>query len=274
MATITGQTSIAVPAKVSDKIISEAVAATGLSSLVNVQVAIPGETIQTYDLAYHDARFHNPTTDTKTVDAETVKTIDVRMYDFYKIFKVADSTEAAVPNVIAQMQRDLPVVLGATLQKAIFPVSGLVEGNPWTDVLPSPVEVNLSTAAGWQTAIDVKGYSGLLLADGTKTLLANALTEGSNVNPLSFGIDDGQLVGGKPAYFSDLGETELTDIAGVAGDWSKALLYIDPVLSMARVDSTTSYQMMLEDSVAFKVKWRVGFGVADKARFKTFKQSA
>ena len=97
------------------------------------------------------------------------------------------------------------------------------------------------------------------------------MVEGSNTNLLTFGVGDGSLVKGKPVYFSDLGETPLTTVAGISGDWSKAVLFVDNSLQLQRVDGSTDYELMLDDAVAYRLKWRVGFGVADKTRFKVFK---
>lgn len=272
--------SIPVPAEVSSEIITNAIDATGLASLVNIQPATSGEAIQTYNLEYAKARFHNPTTETKTPSDLTANLLEVRMYDFYQIYKVKDTTDRAVPQVIAQMQRDLPRVLGATLQQAVFPVANLVAGNPWvgadgnSTVFGAAVEEDLSKASGWLDATSVKGYKGMLLNDLAKDSVQNALVEGSTQNVLTFGVDDGTLLRGKPVYFTDLDNTALTDIAGISGDWSKAVLFVDDSLSMNVVDSSTSYQMMLEDARTYKVKWRVGFGVTDRSRFKVFKQKA
>lgn len=280
MAAIEHLSRIPVPAAVSNEIITDAIDASGLASLVNVQIAPNSDTVQTYDLTYGKARFHNPVTDKKTPDDLGAKLIDVKMYPFYKIYKIHDDDVDGAAQVIAQMQRDLPRVLAATLQQAVFPVQGLVEGNPWVDesgnstVFGAAVEEDLTKASGWLDATSVRGYKGMLLADGTKDLLQNALVEGSNTNLLTFGVEDGTLLRGKPVYFSDLGDTPLTTVAGISGDWSKAVLFVDSSLQLQRVDGSTDYELMLDDAVAYRLKWRVGFGVADKARFKVFKNKA
>ena len=279
MATIEHLSRIPVPAAVSNEIITNAIDASGLASLVNVQVAPNSDTVQTYDLTYAKAKFHNPVTNQKTPSDLTAKLVEVKMYPVYQIYKIHDDDELGAQQVIAQMQRDLPKVLASTIQQAVFPVANFVEGNPWVSsgastVFNATVEEDLSKASGWLDATNVKGYSGMLLADGTKDLLQSALVEGSNTNLLTFGVGDGTLVKGKPVYFSDLGETPLTTVAGISGDWSKAVLFVDNSLQLQRVDGSTDYELMLDDAVAYRLKWRVGFGVADKARFKVFKKSA
>ena len=279
MAAIEHLSRIPVPAAVSNEIITNAIDASGLASLVNVQVAPNSDTVQVYDLTHARAKFHNPVTNPKTPADLQAQLVEVKMYPIYQIYKIHDDDELGAQQVIAQMQRDLPRVLANTLQQAVFPVNNLVEGNPWVSsgastVFNATVEEDLTKASGWLDATSVKGYSGMLLADGTKDLLQNALVEGSNTNLLTFGVGDGTLVRGKPVYFTDLGETELTTVAGIAGDWSKAVLFVDSSLQLQRVDGSTDYEMMLDDAVAYRLKWRVGFGVADKARFKVFKNKA
>lgn len=276
MAAIEHLSRIPVPAAVSSEIITNAIDASGLASLVNVQVAPSSDTVQTYDLTYARAKFHNPIDNQKTPSDLDAKMVEVKMYPVYQIYKIHDDDELGAQQVIAQMQRDLPLVLAATIQQAVFPVDGLVDGNPWVSsgsstVFNAAVEEDLTKASGWLDATNVKGYSGMLLADGTKDLLQGALVEGSNTNLLTFGVGDGTLVKGKPVYFSDLGETPLTTVAGIAGDWSKAVLFVDNSLQLQRVDGSTDYELMLDDAVAYRLKWRVGFGVADKSRFKVFK---
>lgn len=276
MAAIEHLSRIPVPAAVSNEIITNAIDASGLASLVNVQVAPNSDTVQTYDLTYARAKFHNPVTNSKVPSDLGAKMVEVKMYPIYQIYKIHDDDELGAQQVIAQMQRDLPKVLASTMQQAVFPVADFVEGNPWVSegastVFNATVEEDLTKASGWLDATSVKGYSGMLLADGTKDLLQGALVEGSNTNLLTFGVGDGTLVRGKPVYFSDLGETPLTTVAGIAGDWSKAVLFVDSSLQLQRVDGSTDYELMLDDAVAYRLKWRVGFGVADKARFKVFK---
>ena len=279
MAAIEHLSRIPVPAAVSNEIITNAIDASGLASLVNVQVAPNSDTVQTYDLTYARAKFHNPVTNSKVPSDLDAKMVEVKMYPIYQIYKVHDDDELGAQQVIAQMQRDLPKVLASTMQQAVFPVADFVEGNPWVSegastVFNATVEEDLTKASGWLDATSVKGYSGMLLADGTKDLLQGALVEGSNTNLLTFGVGDGTLVKGKPIYFSDLGDTPLTTVAGIAGDWSKAVLFVDSSLQLQRVDGSTDYELMLDDAVAYRLKWRVGFGVADKARFKVFKNKA
>lgn len=279
MAAIEHLSRIPVPAAVSNEIITNAIDASGLASLVNIQIAPNSDTIQTYDLTYGKARFHNPVTSQKTPDDLDAKLIDVKMYPFYTIYKIHDDDVDGAAQVIAQMQRDLPRVLAATLQQAVFPVDDLVEGNPWVSagnstVFNAAVEEDLTKASGWLDATSVKGYKGMLLSDQTKDMLQNALVEGSNTNLLTFGVDDGTLLRGKPVYFSDLDDTPVTTVAGISGDWSKAVLFVDNSLQLQRVDGSTDYGLMLDDAVAYRLKWRVGFGVADKSRFKVFKNKA
>ena len=276
MAAIEHLSRIPVPAAVSNEIITNAIDASGLASLVNVQIAPNADTVQTYDLTYAKAKFHNPVTNSKVPSDLDAKLVEVKMYPVYQIYKIHDDDELGAQQVIAQMQRDLPKVLASTIQQAVFPVDDFVEGNPWvasgaSTVFNATVEEDLTKASGWLDATNVKGYSGMLLADGTKDLLQGALVEGSNTNLLTFGVGDGTLVRGKPVYFSDLADTPLTTVAGIAGDWSKAVLFVDSSLQLQRVDGSTDYELMLDDAVAYRLKWRVGFGVADKSRFKVFK---
>lgn len=280
---IENMTNIQVPAEVSADIFTDALEVSGLTSLaanagLNLRITSDPRDRIAYDVSGAEAYWHNPVTDEKKVSANTIKTVSVPMYDLALIWKVQDHTDLDATELINQLKLDAPRKLGEALQKTIFggrlekpeaPFGGI-------ETFGEATAIDTTSANAWAGVIDgVDDASGLLLNSKVKSDLKTAVTTvqaGVTINPLTFGIDDGYTVAGLPAYFVKRAIEETADLAGIVGDWSKAVLYIKNDLSLQTVDGSTDFQMMREDARAYKLKWRCGFAVADKKYFKTFKK--
>lgn len=278
-------TTIPVPAEVSADIFTDALEVSGLTSLaanagLNLRITSDPRDRIAYDVSGAEAYWHNPVTDEKKVSANTIKTVNVPMYDLALIWKVQDHTDLDATELINQLKLDAPRKLGEALQKTIFGGTAEKTEAPFGGVATfgDATAIDTTSANAWAGVIDgVDDASGLLLNSKVKSDLKTAVTTvqaGVTINPLTFGIDDGYTVAGLPAYFVKRATEETTALAGIVGDWSKAVLYIKNDLSLQTVDGSTDFQMMREDARAYKLKWRCGFAVADKKYFKTFKKQA
>ena len=276
-------TNIPVPAEVSADIFTDALEVSGLTSLaanagLNLRITSDPRDRIAYDVSGAEAYWHNPVADEKKVSANTIKTVNVPMYDLALIWKVQDHTDLDATELINQLKLDAPRKLGEALQKTIFGGTAEKTEAPFggVETFGAATAIDTTSANAWAGVIDgVDDASGLLLNSKVKSDLKTAVTTvqaGVTINPLTFGIDDGYTVAGLPAYFVKRATEETTDLAGIVGDWSKAVLYIKNDLSLQTVDGSTDFQMMREDARAYKLKWRCGFAVADKKYFKTFKK--
>lgn len=280
---IENMTNIQVPAEVSAEIFTDALEVSGLTSLaanagLNLRITSDSRDRIFYDVSGAEADWHNPATEEKAVAENTVKTVSVPMTDLYLIWKVQDHTDQGATELINQLKIDAPKKLGEALQKTVFGGTAEFAKAPFGGVATfgDATEINTADANAWAGVIDsVDDATGLLLNSKVKSDLKTAVTTvqaGVTINPLTFGIEDGYAVAGLPAYFVKRVKSPVTDLAGVVGDWSKAVLYVKNDLSLQTVDGTTDFQMMREDARAYKLKWRCGFAVADKRYFKTFKK--
>ena len=285
MATIENMTNISVPAEVSADIFTDALEVSGLTSLaanagLNLRITSDPRDRIAYDVSGAEAFWHNPTTNEKTVTTDTVKTVNVPMYDLAIIWKVQDHTDLSATELINQLKLDAPKKLGEALQKTIFGGTAEKTEAPFggTTTFGDATAIDTTSAAAWAGVIDgVDDASGLLLNSKVKSDLKTAVTtvqSGVTINPLTFGIDDGYSVAGVPAYFVKRTKSAANALAGIVGDWSKAVLYLKNDLTLQTVDGSTDFQMMKEDARAFKLKWRAGFAIADKKYFSVFKKNA
>ena len=282
---IENMTNIQVPAEVSAEIFTDALEVSGLTSLaanagLNLRITSDPRDRIFYDVSGAEADWHNPATEEKAVAENTVKTVSVPMTDLYLIWKVQDHTDQSATELINQLKIDAPKKLGEALQKTVFGGTAEFTKAPFGGVTTfgDATEINTADANAWAGVIDgVDDATGLLLNSKVKSDLKTAVTTvqaGVTINPLTFGIEDGYTVAGLPSYFVKRAKSPVTDLAGVVGDWSKAVLYVKNDLSLQTVDGSTDFQMMREDARAYKLKWRCGFAVADKKYFKTFKKQA
>ena len=278
-------TNIPVPAEVSADIFTDALEVSGLTSLaanagLNLRITSDPRDRIAYDVSGAEAYWHNPVTNEKQVSTNAIKTVNVPMYDLALIWKVQDHTDLDATELINQLKLDAPRKLGEALQKTIFGGTAEKTEAPFGGVATfgEATAIDTASANAWAGVIDgVDDASGLLLNSKVKSDLKTAVTTvqaGVTINPLTFGIDDGYTVAGLPAYFVKRATEETTALAGIVGDWSKAVLYIKNDLSLQTVDGSTDFQMMREDARAYKLKWRCGFAVADKKYFKTFKKTS
>lgn len=227
-----------------------------------------------HSFTYGDAAFHNPLTDNnqKSVSKVTDSSIEVPMVNEYYIFKVPDFTADEYPGLIEQIKTELPLVLGQTLDRAVF----------GTEFIPSSKFTNItktatvdSTAAKWQAAAEAPSVdaTGWILSNAQKSNVRTAVTAGSNINPLTFGLNDGFQLAGMPAYFRDLPATGTTGTGtnktvGLVGDFRRAVLYVKDGIEFTVYSPETSFELARDNAVAIKASWRIGFAAANNALVK------
>ena len=221
-----------------------------------------------HSFTYGDAAFHNPLVDNdpKSVSKLTDNSIEVPMVNEYYIFKVSDFTAEEYPGLIEQLKTELPLVLGQTLDRAVF----------GTEFIPSSKFKNISnyvatvdnTVDSWQSAAEAPSVdaTGWIISNAQKSNVRAAVTAGSTVNPLTFGLNDGFQLAGMPAYFRDLPATGKT--VGLVGDFRRAVLYVKDGIEFTVYSPETSFELARENAVAIKASWRIGFAAADQALVK------
>lgn len=224
-----------------------------------------------HSFTYGDAAFHNPLVDDnpKVVSTLTDYSIEVPMVNEYYIFKVSDFTADEYPGLIEQIKTELPLVLGQTLDRAVF----------GTEFIPSSKFANITSTAAvdntvdsWRSAasapyVDATGW---IIANNQKPNLRAAVTAGSTVNPLTFGLNDGFQLAGMPAYFRDLPypDTNTGKTVGLVGDFRRAVLYVKDGIEFTVYSPETNFELARENAVAIKASWRIGFAAANMALVK------
>lgn len=218
-----------------------------------------------HSFTYGDAAFHNPVfdDDPKSITKLNDTPVEVQMANEYYIFKVPDFTAAEYPGLIEQIKTELPLVLGQTLDRAVF----------GRDFIPSSKFIEIgkdatvdNTAATWQAAAEAPSVdaTGWIIANSQKSNVRAAVTAGSTVNPLTFGLNDGFQLAGMPAYFRDL-PANAHKIVGLVGDFRRAVLYVKDGIEFTVYSPETSFELARENAVAIKASWRIGFAAAEDA---------
>lgn len=217
-----------------------------------------------HSFTYGDAAFHNPLVDDnpKFVSKVSDSSIEVPMVNEYYIFKVSDFTADEYPGLIEQIKTELPLVLGQTLDRAVF-------GN---EFIPSSKFANITKRAivdntidTWQVAAEAPSVdaTGWILSNTQKSNVRAVVTAGSTVNPLTFGLNDGFQLAGMPAYFRNLPTDGKT--VGLVGDFRRAVLYVKDGIEFTVYSPETSFELARENAVAIKASWRIGFAAANNA---------
>ena len=222
-----------------------------------------------HSFTYGDAAFHNPLVDTnpKSVSKVTDSSIEVPMVNEYYIFKVSDFTAAEYPGLIEQIKTELPMVLGQTLDRAVFGTE-FIPSSKFTNITKTATVDN--TAAKWQAAAEAPSVdaTGWILSNSQKSNVRTAVTAGSTVNPLTFGLNDGFQLAGMPAYFRDLPANTEHKTVGLVGDFRRAVLYVKDGIEFTVYSPETSFELARENAVAIKASWRIGFAAANNALVK------
>lgn len=218
-----------------------------------------------HSFTYGDAAFHNPLFDDtpKSVSKVNVSSVEVPMANEYYIFKVSDFTADEAPGLIEQIKTELPLVLGQTLDRAVFG-SDFIQSSKFR-----PIENDVTvddTVATWQAAAEAPSVdaTGWIIANSQKSNVRTAVTAGSTVNPLTFGLNDGFQLAGMPAYFRDL-PANPRKVVGLVGDFRRAVLYVKDGIEFTVYSPETSFELARENAVAIKASWRIGFAAARNA---------
>jgi len=221
-----------------------------------------------HSFTYGDAAFHNPLIDDnpKSVSKVNDISIEVPMVNEYYIFKVSDFTADEYPGLIEQIKTELPLVLGQTLDRAVFGTE-FIPSSKFADINHSITVDN--TVATWQAAAEAPSVdaTGWIISNSQKSNVRAAVTSGSTVNPLTFGLNDGFQLAGMPAYFRDL-PTNSSNIVGLVGDFRRAVLYVKDGIEFTVYSPETSFELARENAVAIKASWRIGFAAAYQALVK------
>lgn len=217
-----------------------------------------------HSFTYGDAAFHNPLIDNdpKSVSILTDSSIEVPMVDEYYIFKVSDFTADEYPGLIEQIKTELPLVLGQTLDRAVFGTEFILSSKFAPITKTTTVD---DTVDSWQLAAEAPSVdaTGWIISNAQKSNVRKAVTAGSNVNPLTFGLNDGFQLAGMPAYFRDLPTNGKT--IGLVGDFRRAVLYVKDGIEFTVYSPETSFELARENAVAIKASWRIGFAAAKNA---------
>ena len=225
-----------------------------------------------HSFTYGDAAFHNPLVDNnpKNVSKLTDNSIEVPMVNEYYIFKVSDFTADEYPGLIEQIKTELPLVLGQTLDRAVFGTA-LIPSSKFDNI---SISVNVDDTAGtWQAAAEAPSVdaTGWIIDNKEKANVRSAVTAGSTVNPLTFGLNDGFQLAGMPAYFRDLQND--SGIVGLVGDFRRAVLYVKDGIEFTVYTPETNFELARENAVAIKASWRIGFAAAPRALVKLTKKN-
>lgn len=222
-----------------------------------------------HSFTYGDAAFHNPLVDDnpKVVSKVNDISIEVPMVNEYYIFKVSDFTADEYPGLIEQIKTELPLVLGQTLDRAVFGTE-FIPSSKFDDIT-STATVD-DTAATWQAAAEAPyvDATGWIISNAQKSNVRAAVTAGSTVNPLTFGLNDGFQLAGMPAYFRNLPAAYDVKTVGLVGDFRRAVLYVKDGIEFTVYSPETSFELARENAVAIKASWRIGFAAADNALVK------
>lgn len=217
-----------------------------------------------HSFTYGDAAFHNPLfDDLKSVSTVDDKPIEVQMANEYYIFKVPDFTADEYPGLIEQIKTELPLVLGQTLDRAVFG-RDFIPSSKFRGIQKS-VTVD-GTVDTWQAAAEAPSVdaTGWIISNAQKSNVRAVVTAGSTVNPLTFGLNDGFQLAGMPAYFRDL-PANTRNVVGLVGDFRRAVLYVKDGIEFTVYSPETSFELARENAVAIKASWRIGFAADDDA---------
>lgn len=210
---------------------------------------------------WSDAKFHTRGGADKEISDDEFKTFDVPMGDLYKLLTFEDYQLEDEPALVNDVVTNLETIVPNTLDKAIFP--GLVPGTPY-DFSGVNVKTVDDTAASWIAALQSvadAGYSatGAILDTKLKPLLISALTEGTNVNPLTLSIEDGYNVAGVPVVFRNgLGGK------GFIADFSQMAVCFKNGVTAEIHDPKTDWTLRRQNKAGVYAGWRVGVGISDE----------
>ena len=264
------------PKKTLNYIIDEALTQNGLYNLVNVIRTTTKRDSYAYATGTGYGAFHTDRSKAKELTDTSVDLIDVPMYPVYTNETLDNRVEDEETELANRLRQNAPAKLARTITAAILGGTKEVPTSPFDSAFNAASAVNLADPAALQAlSLGTKGRAnGWLFNADAESNLKTALTAGSSVNPLTFGLNDGFPIDGKPSYYQDLETAKLTDVAGIVGDWSKAILVISDNVNFQRIDGTTDKSLALANSIFYMLEWHVGFAVADKAYFSKFKATA
>ena len=243
-------------------IIEKSAAGAAVRKLANVEIVSGKGNVKTVSVKDLDVKFH--TTGLKT-ESGAVTELDINIGSLYSIQYFDDYAQVTGSEIYNTLFEKLPKEYEKALDRQIFGPVG--DTSRFEGFTAGTVEVD-ETAASWEDAIAVvedSGYSptGMILNRKLRRVLSTALTEGSQVNPLTLNIVDGYEVNGIPVYFRDLGEK-----LGVIGDFDQAVLALGDTIEFNTYYAENDAQLAVMNKDMLKSSLRSGFGVFDQDAFR------
>lgn len=242
-------------------IIEKSAAGAAIKKLANVEVVSGKGNVKTVNIKDLNVKFH--TTGEKQ-ESGSVSELQINIGSLYSVQYFDDYADVTGSEIYNVLFEKLPREYEKALDRQIFgPIGDTSRFEGFTE---SAVVVD-DTAASWEAAIETvedNGYNptGMILHKKLRSKLTKALTEGSQVNPLTVNIVDGYEVNGIPVYFRDLGEE-----IGVIGDFDQSVLALGDTLEFNTYYADNDAKLAILNKDMLKTSLRAGFGVFDQKAF-------
>lgn len=219
------------------------------------------------------AKFHSPGGADKSAGVDTVTSTRVPVETMYKIMEFHDKQydDRVAKRIIDRIEAQIPGIMAESLDRVPFGPQA-IEDSPAPGFTEAAHTVD-ETAASWLgavAALRAKGFraSGFLLDHAYEAPIRIAFTEGSMVNPLTFGVQDGFSIAGIPVRFRDLGEDDAGNPFGVLGQWNQSVLVSYDRFEELEVHLPgQDWALRLKNRIGVYAGWRLGFGVGNQAAF-------
>lgn len=266
-------TNIELPADVIEKIFSKTIQGSAVMSLAQlVQVAANRDT-GAFTANLTDASYHDPVTANgpKTASDDKIGSFPIHMATMYKALDFPDYQAEDAEFILSDLEEKLPAILIGSFDKSIVASNNVIASSPFRVTEGMDTVVVDSTPETWEaleSAVNDAGYNanGMILDNSLKTVVRAALVAGTHSNILSVNPVDGLTVGNIPAYFRNLGGANAA-VKGIVGDWTQAAVGFNKGVTVKYYDDD-DYNRGMANMNTLLAKWRVGFGIADKAAFK------
>lgn len=224
------------------------------------------------------AKFHGPDSlANKSPGDDKLTSSRVIVETMYKIFEFYDKhyDDAIGRKIISQIEAKIPGIMAMSLDRVPFGQEAIAD-SPFDGFTETPAEVD-ETADSWLEALatlEATGYkpSAFILDNKFKAAVRKAFTEGSNVNPLTFGVSDGFSIAGIPVYFRDLGSDTEGNPFGAVAQWDQGVLVSYDEFDAVEIHLPNGdWTLRQANRVGAYAGWRVGYGVADQKAFLPLK---
>lgn len=270
--------SIEIPDETSGLLFSKSYEASAIAQVSSFEMLTSPRDQIVYSFNGDAAKFHGPNSVTeKTEGADKLTSQRVIVETMYKIFEFHDKhyDDAVGKKIITQIENRIPGIMALSLDRVPFGGEA-IEDSPFDGFTEAAAEVD-ETTESWLEVLErfeTTGYkaSAFILDNRYKSAVRKAFTEGSNVNPLSFGVTDGFSIAGVPAYFRDLGVDDEGVPFGALAQWDQGVLVSYDEFDEVEIHLPNSdWGLRKLNRVGAYAGWRVGYGVADQKAFLPIK---